>query len=252
MKTKKQTVQNRVMKWEQQDPMVKLKTLAKALVLGLIGLLSSNQVTSQTNDTLPAVQIEKVKTEVSTKWWDFFMDPTYSPTDKVGTVRLSGGWSIHGVNVGGFLDLTGTQKNPADVESAFGRLNITKSTDAIIKGTSMWMTYVLNSSCDDKIFGNIGYKTKMGNWSLSIMGFPVSNKWFEASLFVGANQKFGKKIGTSAFVLTDFKAKGYYGETEATYKISKNIDALAQMRIGGTFTSKPKPSAYVWVRVRIQ
>jgi hypothetical protein len=105
---------------------------------------------AQNSDSLATKPIDSLpNTEVKTpQWWAFFMDPTYSPTDKVGTVRLSWGWSIHGLDAGWFLDLTWTPDKPADISSAFGKFTVSKSISGI-PWTSVAVEYTLNSSASD-------------------------------------------------------------------------------------------------------
>ena len=232
---------------EQKISTSKVKTLATGLLFALAGLLGSGEAIAQMSDSLATAPIDSLPMpEVKTpKWWSFGMDPTYSPTDKVVVTRLSWWGSVHGVGVGGFLDLTGTP----DVNSAFGKFTVSKW---ITKWVSVGVEYTLNSATPDKVRSWVICKHKLANGKVVYKLYPVSDKWFEPFVLVGVDQKLWEKAFVSAFWWTDIKGKWYYGEAEITHKVTKQIDALFQIRGGGTYTTKPKAWVYVWARVKIK
>jgi len=226
-----------------------LISISTGLLLSILSLISQ-PIEAQEKDSTDkndSTKIEKVATPV--KNWSFTIDPTYSPTDKVATFRLSGWGSIHGIDAGWFLDLSWSDIKEW-INSAFGKLTLSTSTDKIIKWSWVAVEYTLNSNAPDKIRSWILYKHKMANWGFIFKLYPVSDKWFEPFVLVWADQKLWKKIYTSAFVWSDIKSKTYYWEVEATYKVTKQIEALLQTRVWWDYTSKPKAWLYVGTRIK--
>lgn len=185
---------------------------------------------------------------VPAKSGSFAIDPTYSPQDNIGTFRLSGWWSISGINAWWFLDLSWNDFKEG-INSAFGKLTLSKSTDKIIKWTSVAIEYMLDFQSPDKVRGWLIYGTKIWNGSIGTKLYPVSDKWFDPYAVVFVNQKIWEKIKISSFLNNDITNKKYYGETEATYKINSNIDALLQARYGGMYGKKCNPSWYIGARI---
>ncbi len=252
----------------------KIKSLATGLLFALAGLLGSGEALAQKSDSLTTEPIDSLpKTELNnydeerlmeqihqdiwrlnelllsiqqkSNWWTFFVDPTYSPNDKLMVTRFQWWGSVHGVDAWGFLDLTGT----LDINSAFGKFTVSKW---ITKWVSVGVEYTLNSETPDKVRSWVILKHKLANGKVVYKLYPIGDKWFEPFILVWVDQKLWEKAFASAFCGTDIKSKGYYGEAEVTYKITKQIDALFQTRVDGTYSTKPKTWVYVWARVKFK
>lgn len=237
-------------------PEKKISTPKAVLVAGalLVWMLTSKGAMAQTKDS-SAIDTSKIvptvaaKPAVEAKSWVFFMDPTYSPTDKIATVRLSWGWSVHGIKAWWFLDLSGKELKDW-VSSTFWKFTLSKSTDSIIKGTWVAVEFTLFWDAPDKVRTWFLYAHKVADWTVVFKVYPFSEKWFEPFALLAIDQKLWKKLIASAFVWSDLKSKSYYGEAEITGKITKQISALLQTRIWGKYDSKPKAWVYVGARVK--
>ena len=225
-----------------------LISISAGLLLSILSLIAQPIKAQEQNtaNKIDSTKIEKVSTPV--KNWSFAIDPTYSPTDKIATCRLSGWGSIHGIDAGWFLDLSWSDIKEW-INSAFGKFTLSTSTDKIITWSWVAVEYTLNSNAPDKIRSWILYKHKLANWGVVYKLYPVSDKWFEPYILVWVDQKIWKKIYASAFVWSDIKSKTYYWEAEVTYKMTKQIDALLQTRVGGDYNSKPQAWVYIWTRI---
>jgi len=202
-----------------------------------------SQADSISTDSVTTEQITPVKN------WAFSIDAAYSPNDDISTFRLAGGGSVHGLNVWGFLDLSSNNAKEG-INSAFGKLTVSKSLDKIVKGGGIAVEYTLLSDAPDKVRTGVVYKHSLGNGNVVFKLYPVSEQGLEPYAFLAVDQKMWKKLFASAFVGSDIKSKSYYSEAEITYQVSKQIDALFQTRVGGSYTSKPQAGAYVGARVR--
>ncbi len=226
-----------------------IKSMSVGVLLSLLWLLSQESK-AQVSDSTVVIDSSKIeKPSIPTKTGAFSIDGTYSPTDEIATFRLAWWWSIHGVSAGWFLDLSGNDLKKW-INSAFGKFTLSKSTDKIIKWSWVAVEYTLNSNSPDKVRSWILYKHKLANWGVVFKLYPVSDKWFEPFVLVWADQKLWEKIFTSAFVWSDIKSKTYYWEAEATYKVTKKIEALLQTRVWWNYNSKPEAWVYVWARVK--
>ncbi len=243
--------------WEQElletKPQTKkhswIKSMSVGVLLSLLWLLSQESKAQVSDSTVVKHSSKIEKTTTPTKTGAFSIDGAYSPTDKMTTFRLAWWWSIHGVNAWWFLDLSGSDLKEW-INSAFGKFTLSKSTNKIIKWSWVAVEYTLNSNTPDKIRAWILYKHKLANWGIAFKLYPVSDKWFEPFVLVWADQKLWEKIFASAFVWSDIKSKTYYWEAEATYKFTKQIEALLQTRVWWGYTSKPKAWLYVWTRIK--
>jgi len=222
----------------------RMKNLLAWIMMSLLVLWAKPTKPQNTTPQMPKDSVTTEKVETPKKSWAFMLDPTYSPTDKTVVTRISWGWSVHGVDAGGFIDFTGTP----DVNSVFGKFTVSKG---IKKWVSVGVEYTLNSQSPDKVRSWVICKHKLANGKVVYKLYPVSNKWFEPFILVGVDQKLWEKAFASAFAGTDIKGKGYYGEAEVTHKITQQIDALLQTRVWGTYGAKAKAWAYVGVRVKL-
>lgn len=199
---------------------------------------------------------DSIKTETpkkETPKWAFFIDPSYSPTEKVGSIRLSGGGSFHGVKVGGFLDLTGTPDDPVNGTTAFGKLTMSQSLDKIkfLKWTSVAMEYTFSSATRDKLRLWFTYVRQFkADGTIIVKFYPLSDRWFEPFVLVGLDKSF-KKFKISWFAGTDIKSKSIYGEVDASYQATKHIAPFVQGRFGGDYKGKVHPDAYVGLRIKL-
>ena len=228
----------------------KIKNIVATIITAAL-LVWAKPAMPQTQKSTDQDSIKTVQPKKSDPTWAFFLDPAYSPTDKVTTVRLSGGGSVHGVKVGGFLDLTSTPDDVINGSSAFGKLTVSQPLDKVIKGTSLAVEYTFNSATQDKLrwwFTYVRLMKKDG--SLVIKFYPVSEKWFEPFVLVGADKKMGK-FKVSAFCGSDIKSKSFYGEADASYQLTKHIAPFVQGRFGWSYTGKVHPDAYVGLRVKL-
>ena len=220
-----------------------IKLLGAGILLSALTLV---QQPTQAQEKKDANKIEETKAQIKTG--SFAIDPSYSPMDKVGTVRLSGWSEIAGLHVWWFVDLSWNDMQEW-INSAFGRLTVSKSTDKIVKWTALAIEYMLDSQWPDKIRGWVTYCTSLGNGDIWAKLYPVSDTWFDPYAVIFADQKIGKNLQLSSFLNNNISHKKYYGETEASYKLSSNIDALLQARYGGVYWEQFNPSAYVGVRI---
>jgi len=218
-----------------------VKSLGAAL---LLSVLSHSPTMGQASET--PLPIDSTTTEIPTKTWAFMMEPVYSPTNKDFVLRMQGGWSAHGVGFGGFLDLSATDIDDG-IRHAMGAWTISKS---IIWATSAQIEYTLCTDWPDKIRWWIGYTYTFKDGKLIMKAYPLGDKGFEPYIFVMGQKQFGK-LWLSVFAWTDITSQVSYGETEASYKLSKHIDLLGQARVlQKGYSSKPSVWAYTGVRVR--
>lgn len=229
----------------------KLENGVKAIILAAL-LAWAKPAMPQTKDE--PIQ-DSIKTEVQKKetpQWAFFIDPSYSPTEKVGSMRLSWGGSFHGIKVGGFLDLTGTPDDPVNGTTAFGKLTMSQSLDKIkfLKWTSVAMEYTFSSATRDKLRLWFTYVRQFkADGTIIVKFYPLSDRWFEPFVLVGLDKSF-KKLKMSAFCGTDIKSKSFYGEWDISYQATKHIAPFVQGRLWW-YTGKPHPDAYVGLRIKL-
>lgn len=252
MKTTKQTRSLQEMKngWQSSSTKTIITNATKTILVTAL-LVWAKPAMPQTQKTDPgkdSTQTELPKKSENT--WVFFIEPAYSPTAHIGTTRLAWWSSVHGLKIGGLLDLTGTEKEPLDINSAGGKVTISSPTSKVIKGVSWAIEYTFSTQAKDQLRWWVVYVHAIKNGTVVLKWYPVSDQWFEPFVFVGADKKFGK-FKVSAFWSTDIKSKGFYGELDASYQATKQIYPFIQGRFGGTYTGKVNPNAYIGMRVKL-
>jgi hypothetical protein len=221
-------------------------TIKNLIATGLVVLFVAWAKPARAQDSKEQIE-EKTKTEEiakPAKTWIFMMEPIFSPTDKVWTVRFQWWWSVGPIDVWWFLDLSWTDLEEW-ISEAFWKITASKE---IFKSTSLALEYTLLSEAPDLLRGWFIFVHKIKGWKLALKVFPVSDKWRQPFILWAAQKQIWK-VNTSAFVWTDIKWKQFYWEVEASLPISKKVHILGQVRGGGKFDSKPKAGAYGWVRV---
>lgn len=227
------------------------KWLSASALMSLFLLMPTESVAQNNQGQLDSIRTDSIKSAqvAPVKKSAFCIDAAYSPTDDVATFRLAGGGSVHGLNVWGFLDLSSNDAQDW-INSAFGKITVSKSLDKILKGGGVAVEYTLLSEAPDKVRTGVVYRHILANGKAVFKLYPLSEKGLEPYAFLSVDQKMWNKLFASAFVGSDIKSKTYYGEAEATYQITKQIDALFQTRVGGSYTTKPQAGVYVGARVR--
>lgn len=224
-----------------------LKSLVTGLLMTAFILWSQSSKAQKTTSTTVTDSTKSEKVEAPKKSWTVMIDPMYSPTDDLGTVRFQWWWSIWDLKVWGFVDFTATNVDDG-INTAFGKITVAQPIGK--HGTSAAIEYTLHTATQDKVRIWIKQVIKMKDWSVVFKVYPLSGQWFEPYLLVWADYKLGKYFGISAFVGSDIKSKGYYSESEITIGKGK-IQGIAQVRVWGTYTTKPKAWAYVWMRIKL-
>ena len=230
----------------------KVKKMVTTIIAAAL-LIWAKPAMSQTKQE---TEKDSVKTETKkpeTKWWSFFISPEYSPTDKTWAIRIEGSGGFHGIDAGWFLDLTGTEKDPVGVSSAFGKFTLSKALfpkSKVLKWTSVAIEYTLSTATPDKVRWGVMYAHKLWNWAVVFKVYPVSEKWFEPFVLAYVDQSW-KKFKMSTFFSTDIKSKSFYGESDISYQATKHIAPFVQGRLGWCYTSKPHPDAYLGLRVKL-
>lgn len=226
-----------------------LKSIIAGILMTTSILWATSTKAQDAPTTLPSDSTKTEKIEPPKKTWVFMLDPTYSPTDKVGTVRLSWGSSVHGVTIGWFLDLTWTPDVPTDVSSAFGKVTIWLP---ITKWIWLASELMLSSAGKDAIRFGADFKFSFKDWSGRIFILPTKDATLSPEIGIGWQKTLWakKKTTISWFIRSDLKQKVFYSETEITQAISKHIALLLQSRVGGTYDTKPKAAVYVGTRIK--
>lgn len=224
-----------------------LKSLVTGLLMTAFTLWSQSSKAQQTTSTTVTDSTKTEKVEAPKKSWSFSIDPMYSFTDKTALVRFQWWWSVHGLQIGWFMDVSWTDEKEW-INTAFGKITVAKNLWK--HGTYAAVEYTLHTATQDKVRIWIKQVIKMKDWSVVFKVYPLSDKWFEPFVVIWADYKLGKYFGISSFVGSDIKSKSYYSESEITVGKGK-IQGIWQVRIWGTYTTKPKAWVYTGVRIKL-
>ncbi len=222
----------------------------KSLIAGL--LMTAFTIWAQptkAQDTASAVSTDSTKTEkveAPKKSGVFMIDPMYSITGKTFITRIQWWGTVGGLQVGGILDLSGTDIDQG-ITTAFGKITVSKSLWK--NGTLLSMEYMLHTASKDKVRVGIQQVFKSEDGSVFFKVYPLSDKWFEPFILIWADHKLWDYLGISWFVGTDIASQSYYGEWTLT--VGKgDIQGLGQMRVSGEYDKDPDVSGLLGIRIK--
>lgn len=223
-----------------------VRNLIAGLLMTAFTLWAQPSKAQETSSATAPDSTKTEKVETPKKSGVFMIDPMYSITGKTFITRMQWWGTVGGLQVGGVLDLSGTDLDQG-ITTALGKITVSKKLWK--NGTLLSVEYTLNTATQDKVRVGIQQVFKSEDGSVFFKVYPLSNKWFEPFILIWADHKLWDYLNISWFVGTDIVSQSYYGEWTLT--VGKgDIQGLGQIRVSGEYTDDPNVSGNLGIRIR--